>query len=231
MKRLVITTFWLASLGLFGAAPLQRREASAQPPAHHSQHHEASSVEDVDRWIHLFESPDREAWQRPGQVVSALLLTPGQKVADIGAGSGYFSRRFAREVGGEGTVWAVDIEPGMLRYIQKTARQEGLRNVVTILAAADDPMLPPGQSDLIFICNTLHHIQDRVRYLGLLRQLMSPTGRLVVVDYFKEELPVGPPSALKLSREAVIAEASAAGFNLKTEHLFLPYQYFLVFGK
>jgi ubiquinone/menaquinone biosynthesis C-methylase UbiE len=210
-----------AALG--GPQPDQGRDVHATPGA--------AVEQDVDQWIHLFESPDREIWQRPNQVVAALLLKPGQKVADIGAGSGYFARRFARAVGPSGTVWAVDIEPAMLRYIQKSAREAGLANVVTILAATDDPMLPPGQTDLIFICDTIHHIEDRVRYLKLLRRLLSPDGKLVVIDFFKEELPVGPPPAVKLSRETVIEEAQKAGFQLLTEHLFLPYQYFVVFGR
>jgi arsenite methyltransferase len=216
--------------GPAGAEEGHPHAPAASGPAPSHTRTDDQGAQDVDRWIHLFESAERELWQKPADVVAALLLQPGDKVADIGAGSGYFSRRFAREVGPAGTVWAVDIEPGMLRYIHKSAREQGLDNIVTILAAPDDPMLPPGQTDLVFICNTIHHIEDRVAYLKLVRRHIARTGRLVVVDYHKEELPVGPPPSLKLSQQVVVSEAEAAGFELQTEHHFLPYQYLLVFG-
>ncbi len=185
----------------------------------------------VERWIHLFENPQRAIWQKPAAVVEALRLSKGDRIADIGAGSGYFTRRFSAAVGESGTVWAVDIEPKMLRYVQMTAQRQGLRNIVTILAAADDPHLPTGMSDVLFICNTVRDIPDREAYLSGLERYLAPGGRIVLIDYFKEKLPVGPPSALKLRRIDLLHEIQQSGYELLEEHRFLPYQYFLVIGR
>jgi ubiquinone/menaquinone biosynthesis C-methylase UbiE len=123
----------------------------------------------------------------------------------------------------------VDISPDMLAHLEARARKAGLDNVQTVLAKPDDPMLPAGSVDLVFICDTWHHIEDRPRYLATLRPALKPGARVALVDFQDRELPVGPPRSMKLSRETVVSEFAKAGFRLAEERSFLPYQYFLVF--
>jgi ubiquinone/menaquinone biosynthesis C-methylase UbiE len=195
------------------------------------QHVPGHSFEDIDRWVAEFESPERDERQKPDEVVKALKLRPSDRVADIGAGTGYFTRRFAK-ASPEGTVYAVDLEPNMLRYIAKRARTEGLKNVVPVLALPDSPMLAPSSVDMIFICNTIHHIENRAEYYAVLREVLAPGGRIVVVDFRKDaKLEEGPPEAMRLDRKDLEKELSQAGFRVSEEHDFLPDRYFVVFSE
>lgn len=195
--------------------------------------HDASGMthdfSEVERFAARFESPERAAWQRPDQVVSSLELKPGQSVADIGAGSGYFARRFAHAVAPGGTVLALDTEPGMVEYMTKDARDSGLANYRPRVVKPDDPGIEPGSVDLIFICNTYHHIKSRPDYFRRLAPALKPGGRIVIVDYVKDEIPVGPPPEHKIAREVVIEELREGGYRLVRSHEFLPYQHFLEF--
>ncbi len=194
------------------------------------QHRPGHSFEDIDRWVAEFESPERDRQQKPDEVVAALKLRSSDRIADIGAGTGYFSRRFAAAAG-EGTVFAVDLEPNMLRYVAKRARAEGQSNVVPVLALPDSPMLPRASVDVIFICNTIHHIENRAAYYQILRESLAPGGRLAIVDFRKDaELDAGPPLAMRLDRKDLESELSKAGFRLVEEHDFLRDQYFVVYS-
>jgi ubiquinone/menaquinone biosynthesis C-methylase UbiE len=196
------------------------------------QHHQGvqHTFEDTGRWVQEFEDPSRDAWQKPDEVVAAMGLEPGDRVADIGAGSGYFTRRFARAVGGTGIAYGVDIEPNMLQYIAQRATEDGQSNIVPVLARPDNPMLAPASVDVIFICDTIHHIENRPSYYEVLKRDLAPGGRLVIVDFLKkEDVPVGPPMEMKIAKQDLIAELVAAGFRLRDERDFLPYQYFLIF--
>jgi len=191
------------------------------------QHHPPGST---DEYIRALEDPGRDAWQKPAEVVSALALKPGESVADIGAGSGYFSVRFAAAVGPSGKVYAVDIEREMLTHIEARAKAEHLSNIQTVLADPDDPKLPPSSVDVIFICDTLHHISGREKYYPLLLRALKPGGRLVNVDFQKKpDITLGPPFAMRIDQQDMIKEAEAGGFHLVGQFDFLPYQYFLVF--
>jgi ubiquinone/menaquinone biosynthesis C-methylase UbiE len=209
---------------VFGTGILLTTAASAQV-AH--QHHPPESTR---AYIEALEDPHRSEWQKPEEVVAKLDLKPGESVADLGAGSGYFTLRFAKAVGPTGKVYAVDIEKGMLDYLQKRAVSEHLANIVPVLAAAHDPKLAPASVDLIFICDTLHHIADRSTYYPQLAHALRPGGRLVNVDFHKRPLPVGPPVEMKIAKADMIEEATAAGFHVVEEFDCLPYQYFLIFG-
>jgi ubiquinone/menaquinone biosynthesis C-methylase UbiE len=151
-------------------------------------------------------------------------------LADIGAGSGYFSFRFSPKVGDSGRVYAVDINPDMILHMNRHIRDKKLKNVITILSAPDDPLLADASVNRFFICNTWHHIGNRPQYIALMKKMLRSGGQVIVVDYKKEQLPVGPPPEMKLGREEVIREMESSGFKLAKEHTFLPYQYFLVFA-
>jgi ubiquinone/menaquinone biosynthesis C-methylase UbiE len=185
------------------------------------QHHPPQSAQEYAR---VLNQPERENWQKPHEVVQALALRPTDVVADIGAGSGYFARRFAGHVA---KVYAVDIDADLL----KIAGEGAPANLATVLAAADDPRLPPHSVDLIFFCDVLHHIENRGAYLPKLRLALKPGGRIVNIDFYKRQLPIGPPVSMKLSEEQVVGEFRRAGFRLVKTETFLPYQYFLVFAE
>jgi len=184
------------------------------------QHHPPSS----DEYARVLEDPSRDTWQKPQAVVLALDLKPTDTVADIGAGTGYFARRFALHAG---RVYAVDIDEKLLAIV----RSKAPANLQTILAAPDDPHLPPDSVDMIFFCDVLHHIENRPAYYVRIAKVLKPSGRIVVVDFYKTPLPVGPPESMKLSDQEVIAEFRNAGFNLSKRLDILPYQYFLFFER
>jgi len=149
-------------------------------------------------------------------------------IADIGSGTGYFTLRLAAHVGESGRVYGVDIDPEMVRHLNRRVRDAGLRNVRVILADPDDPLLPE-PVDRFLIVDTWHHIADQVHYLGLMRKLLKPGGQVIMIDFQKRELPLGPPFAIKIARLDLIRQMETNGFRLAQEHTFLPYQYFLVF--
>jgi ubiquinone/menaquinone biosynthesis C-methylase UbiE len=189
------------------------------------------SFADVDHWVSVFDDPKRDAWQKPVEVVRALELRPGMTVADLGAGTGYFSRHLAAAVGAEGTVFAVEPEAKLLAHLRTRAEKEKTPNVVPILGSLDNPRLPHAASDVILIVDTYHHIDDRRSYLRALAHSLAPDGRIAIIDWHKRELPEGPPLDHKLAREQVLHEMTEAGYELAAEPDVLPYQYFLIFRK
>ena len=202
--------------------------AEAPPPSHDATSHH--SFADVDHWVSVFDDPARDAWQKPAAVVRALEIGRGMTVADLGAGTGYFSRYLAAAVGGSGSVLAVDPEPNMVAYLRARAEREHTDNVVPILASADNPRLPVGSVDVVLIVDTYHHLDDRLSYLRGLQRFLRSHGRVAVIDWHKREPPVGPPREHKLAREQVVEEMTAASYRLVAEPDFLPYQYFLIFA-
>lgn len=197
------------------------------------QHHDPQhSFADTDQWVEEFENDERDAQQKPDEVVRALNLSPGDVVADIGAGTGYFTRRFAQAVGDNGIAYAVDLEPNMLEYVAERAQKDGQPNIVPVLATATSPMLAPDSVDLFFICNTIHHIGNREAYYAILARDLRAGGRLAVVDFRKDvDMTHGPDQAMRLARQSLIDELTQAGFRLTEEHDFLPVQYFLIFER
>lgn len=231
MRRSGVTAraVYMTFLGLLlGSVP---GAAWAQQQGEHTHHQQGAdhSFADVERYAQMFESPQRHRWQKPDELVTALHLKPGVVVADVGAGTGYFSVRFARAVGPEGMVLASDIEPAMVTYLRDRAERESLSNLVPVLASADNPRLPDGLSDVVFFCDTWHHISDRVTYARRLQQDLAVGGRVVIVDFLPGDLPVGPPPSMKLAASEVIAEFNQAGYHLADSLDLLPYQYLLIF--
>ena len=200
---------------------LPPRQREGQVPETH-QHR----FSDAEKWSHIFDDPQRDAWQKPHEVVQALGLTPDAAVADIGAGTGYFSARLANMLK-RGRVYAVDIEPDMVKYLGERAKREGLTNLVPVAGAADGPRLP-AKVDLVLFVDVYHHVDGRERYFRSLRQSLNPGGRVAIID-FRLDSPEGPPKEARIAPERVKAEMKKAGYVLVAEHPFLPRQYFLVF--
>ncbi|HEX4822876.1 MAG TPA: methyltransferase domain-containing protein [Candidatus Polarisedimenticolaceae bacterium] len=185
---------------------------------------------DVDHWVSVFDDPSRDAWQKPDAILDALHVRAGMTVADLGAGTGYFSVRLAKAVGESGRVLAIDVEPKLVDYLKERAARESLPQITAVLAAPSDPKLPPSGVSLVMIVDTWHHIDDRLTYLKTLAKGIAPGGRVAVVDFKKGDFPVGPPDAHKLAPEQVIQEFSKAGWALAERKDDLPYQYVLSFS-
>lgn len=213
----------LPLLALVVAAP-----AAAQHD-HHPTNDDATSrhrFDDAESWAERFDDPARDEWQKPDRVVATLVDRDDLVVADVGSGTGYFSVRFASALPA-GLVIGADIEPDMVRYLNDRARTEGFSNLVSVLAAPDDPHLP-AMADLVFLCNTYHHIDDRIDYFRRLEDQLTPGGRVAIVDY-RPGSTKGPPH--KLPADDVKTEMAAAGYELVAEHDDLPEQYLLVFAQ
>lgn len=214
--------------------PAPSDAAAALPPGPPSGPHDATahhSFADVDRWRAVFDDPARDAWQKPAELVRALGLRPGACVADVGAGTGYLSRYLAAAVGPTGTVLAIEVEPNLVTHLRTRAESEHTPNVTPVLGSTDNPRLPRGGVDVILFVDSYHHIDDRLAYLRRLQPALRPRGRIVIVDWHKRELPVGPDPGHKLAREHVVAEMTEAGYRLRDEYPdLLPYQYVLGFG-
>lgn len=180
---------------------------------------------------YINEDPLRSEWQKPEKVVDYLLVRQGDSVADIGAGTGYFTVLFSRAAGESGRVFAVDVEKSMLDYIKARAEKEGLHNIVEVLSRPDDPLLPKSSMDLIFICYTYFDLNNKVDYLTILRNDLKEGGRLAIVEERVDSKRDRPPLRKRTPKERVLQDALRAGFKLDAEFYFLPYQYFLVFSK
>lgn len=185
--------------------------------------------DDPEAYIQALEDPARDGYQKPHEVMKALGVMTGEVIADIGSGSGYFTLRLARHVGDTGHVYGIDVSPDMVRHLNERIRDGGLLNTTTILARPDDPLLPQ-PVDRFLIVDVWHHIEDQAGYLAKIKARLEPGGQVVMIDFHKRDLPVGPPAAMKIAREDLVAQMEAHGFRLVREHTFLPYQYFLVFG-
>jgi arsenite methyltransferase len=186
-------------------------------------------------WVTVLESPNRISGQKIDGVLSRLQLRPGMVVADIGAGSGLFSRPIAKAVAGGGLVYAVDIQQDLLDYINQRDRQEGISNVRTILGEFDDPKLPTRNVDLALINDVLHHVEHRAAYLKALGSYMKTSGRIAIIEMNKDDpnTPHRNQPELLVSREQINGWMSDAGFRLEQEFpdLFPGTKWFLVYAK
>ncbi len=189
----------------------------------------------AEEWEKTLESPNRTATQKVAEVLSDLSLKPGMIVADIGAGSGFFSRPLAKAVAPSGKVFAVDIQQGLLDYINKRDAEENIHNVQTVLGEFDDPKVPARNVDLAFINDVLHHIEHRAVYLKALGTYMKPAGRIAIIEMNKDDPNTGHKNQpeLLVGREEIVGWMSDAGFKLVEEHadLFPGTKWFLIFGR
>jgi SAM-dependent methyltransferase len=195
-------------------APAARREGRLFPP--------------VD--LGLLETPDRAAWQKPEQIMDTLKIADGAKVADIGAGAGFFTIRLARRVGPNGVVYAQDIQPQMIEAIKRRVTREGLRNIETRLGAENDPNLPARVLDAVLVVDSYQEVleKDRVAFLRNLALALKPGGRLGIVNYKPGR--GGPGPDVRVESSAVEADARAAGLRV-IDSADLPFQYLLVLAR
>jgi predicted methyltransferase len=183
---------------------------------------------DLDAYARRLTDPARDAWQKPDEVVALLALGPGSVACDVGAGPGYFTLRLSRAVGPRGRVYAVDVEPLLLAALRDRLDAERIANVTPVLSVPSHPLLPPGTCDVVLVVDTYHHFPDGPAYLRRLAAALRPGGRIVNVDFEKRPTPVGPPVGHRVSREAFIADAAAAGLQVVAEPRLLEHQYVVV---
>jgi cyclopropane fatty-acyl-phospholipid synthase-like methyltransferase len=204
-------------------------QLNAQHHGHGHQHgsdssanahmHRSSTAELIAR----FESPERDAYQQPEKVLAYLGELKGKRIMDIGAGSGYFSVKLAAQ---GAQVIAADVNEEFLAYISERISKEDLDHITTRKIPYDSPGLDKGEVDMVLIVNTYHHIEDRAAYFAKVKNGTTADGELVVIDFFKSDVPVGPPVDHKVSIDEVIAELKQAGYTSFTvEVALLPYQY------
>ncbi len=205
MKRsFVVPAFALVMLGLVAAAQQRSPEEYAK----------------------FLEGADRVARMQVPRVVAALDVKPGMTVADIGSGSGLFTRPIAQAIAPAGVAYAVDIDTALLQIVARSARAENIGNIRTIEAAPSDPKLPE-PVDLAFVCDTLHHIQQPAGYLRTLKQYLKPGGRIAVID-FSEQWPQGHES-MRYTLEQLEGWMKGAGMTRVASHDWLENSFFVIY--
>jgi SAM-dependent methyltransferase len=218
----------------------QPSEDHVTHPEHHHHHghggvnehgYKGHRFDDPEQWTKQFESPERTAWQKPDEVIASLTLASDATVADLGAGTGYFAVRFAAAAP-QGKVYAVDIEPNMVAWLTERAQKEGLANLVAVQAEPDDPRLPEPVA-VVFMCNVFHHLADPQAYFEAVAGKLVTGGRVVIVDFRKDnpDHAPGPPAAMRMEAEQIIAIMRAAGYELRRDdRQLLEWQYLLEFS-
>ena len=181
----------------------------------------------------LLERANREDVQKSPEIMKALAFKIGERVADIGAGTGYFTFQVAKAVGPTGQVFALDIAPEMLDYLELRVKARKATNVTLRKVASDDPQLPPGSVDTILMIDAIHYVKDRTAYAKKLLPGLAPGGRVVIIDYIPKPMsqrPWGPPPEQQFPREQMDREMAGAGFKVLAAYDFLPEQFFVVYG-
>src|SRR4029453_16588537 len=194
--------------------------------------HQHEPLPNVMEYLDRLDSQQRREDQKPAQVIEALALKPGMYVADLGAGSGYFTRRFVEAVTDKGKVYVIDIEPEALKYVEDSlVHMHRSFEAEFILARPDNPKIPFESVDVVFVCNTYHHLTDRTGYFRNVKSSLKPSGRIAIIDFYHDERSgeLGFPKRHLVPREQVIEEMTEAGYRLAKEHTFLQKQYFLEF--
>lgn len=208
---------------LFSWTSLALAEDSAQATAPQAEHRKTSEPYTGD--LTIFDSPGRDQRLQINRVMDILGITTGKTVADIGAGSGWFTVRAARRVGEHGEVYAVDINPEAIRYVEARAKKEKLHNVKTILGKADDPLLPAGSVDAVLLLKTYHEVAEPVALLRNLRAALRPGAKVGIIDRN------GNGEDHGVGRDVVLHEAALAGYKLLEQYDFVKsdkMDYFLV---
>jgi arsenite methyltransferase len=183
-----------------------------------------------DEWAYRqMNDPSRDAWQKPNEVVQKLAIKPGSRVADLGAGGGYFTWYLAAAVGPQGKVYAVDIDETALRMIEREMKSRGVTNVVPIRAEPADAQLPESV-DLVFTCDTYHHIENRVAYFKSLARYLRPDGKVAILDFYPHGF-VSGWLGHGTAKEEVRREMESAGYRLAANYNFIERQHFQIFSR
>ncbi len=182
---------------------------------------------EIKKWV--YEGFDRDEWQHPEEVIHALSIQPGDHIADLGAGSGYFTFRLADAVGPTGRVYAVDIDADMNADLMKRVKAKAYQNIEVLLAQPDDPGLPDRSINLIFSSNSYHHLDNRITYFLNIRQDLHPDSRIAIID-FNGESWLQQIIGHYTSDEVIQRELQEAGYILDQQFDFLPNQVFLIFS-
>ncbi|MCD6500482.1 methyltransferase domain-containing protein [bacterium] len=178
----------------------------------------------------MFNKKASDPKNKPDQIIEAIALRPGQSIADIGSGGGYFSLRFAKIVGKEGRVYAVDTKPEFLEYVKNSAKEKGLDNVIPTLAAGDKLDLPEKSLDLIFMRNVIHHLPNRVEYFKRLKRFLKPDGRIAIIEYKKGKIfTFRWLFGHYLPKRTIVQEMEKSDYLLEKEFNFLPEQHFTIY--
>lgn len=223
MTRFCIVILILWSTGCTSSSPATY---SNKPDGHdHAHAHEHKRFTQPEQYTAQWNTPTRDVWQKPGEIVQALTLKPGQTVADLGAGTGYLLPHLSGAVGEQGKVWAVDMEPAMVGYLRQAVVKEGWSNVSVQKSTASAIGLGADSLDAVVTLNTWHHIEDRVAYLGTLAPLIRKGGHLVVVDFEPGTGGKGPPESMRLASSAVLQEFVKAGWSAEIVEESMPRHY------
>lgn len=225
---IALFVFLVAFTATTNNSPIFAQETSLKPGIN-----ESFKNPDVEKRVKQFEGEGREISQKRNEIVEACQLKPGMDVADIGAGTGLFTRLFAKQVGPEGTVYAVDISDKFVDHILKTCEEEKLKNVKGIVCAQDSTKLPADSVDLAFICDTYHHFEFPFKTMATVHKALRPGGRLVVID-FKKIPGVSRDWILghvRCDQKETTKEIEDAGFELVDTPDFMKEQYVLRFKK
>ena len=222
MKRLGI----LSTAGVFlltlVVTPLSAQESK---PTGVSTKYDTSALDSSG----LLFGTERFEWQRPDRIMGLLAIRQGEKVADIGAGLGYFSDNLSQIVGESGQVYAVETNPEMVDFLKMRNARHTYDNTVVVQGSETDPGLPSGSLDLVLTVNTWHKLSDRGPLREAVRTALKPGGRFVVVDWHLGEIPIAPPVETRLSPTVLIDEMVANGWTVTTNSRMLKYQYLLIF--
>jgi ubiquinone/menaquinone biosynthesis C-methylase UbiE len=211
------------------AAPRATAEEQQQPRRHPVSGRIFAPVMGVAGagWL---ERAEREEEEAPSKAIEALDLKPGMVIADIGAGSGYYASRLAKKVGPTGRVYATDIQPGMIAILERRIKMEGLTNVTPVLGAMDDPSLPAQSIDLAIMVDVYHELQQPQVFLQRLKSAFKPGGRLVLLEFRKEDPKIPILEAHKMSVAEVKQELEAEGYAIDRVIDVLPWQHIIVLG-
>ncbi len=180
-------------------------------------------------WVTLGEAPARVAILRPDDVIKKMKIRKGEIIADIGAGSGLFSRPLALATGATGKVYAYDINKDLVDFMNRDAAARKIDNMVAVSIDATNPNFQGNRFDTVFLADTYHHIDNRSDYFQKLRAHITPQGRVVILDFHKQQAPFGPPLSHKLEKKVVIEEMKKAGYQLALSDDFIQYHYYLEF--
>ena len=177
------------------------------------------------------ERAERQQEEDPARALRILAVQPGQFVADVGAGSGYYTVRLSQLVGPKGKVYANDLQPGMLQILRSRLERERIANVETVLGTVDDPKLPSGALDMILMVDVYHEFSEPQAMLRRMREALKPTGRLILLEYRAEDprVPIRPEHKMSVAQAKL--EVEAEGFSLATVNEELPWQHVLIFTR